>query len=72
MNRTFHLQYQALGESNWSEITVAESSGLGRQSVDIAGLEPDVEYVLRMFASNAAGASSTTQNIYFSIKGSIL
>ena len=50
-------------------MTVADSNLGGRQSLIIDGLQSDTNYELRMFASNAAGASSTTQNVYFSIIG---
>ena len=66
---TFHIQYRKVGETDWIEVTAAASYTLERQSVDIAGLDADTDYVLRMFTSNVNGVSSITTNIYFSIRG---
>ena len=71
VGRTFHILYQMLGASTWSQIEVAGTGVGGRQSAEITGLQSDTDYVLRMFASNPAGISATTDSTYFSIQGKV-
>ena len=66
---TFHLQYRAEGDTDWSEMTLVPVNKHDRQAVEITGLVQYTNYIVQMFTSNANGVSATTQNIYFSISG---
>ena len=66
---TFHLQYRAVDDTDWTEMTLVPVNKHDRQAIEITGLIQYTNYMVRMFTSNANGVSATTQNIYFSISG---
>ena len=66
---TFHLQYRAVDDTDWTEMTLVPVNKHDRQAIEITGLLQYTNNMLQMFTSNANGVSATTQNIYFSISG---
>ena len=69
LDRIFHIQIQAVGASTWRVWNIADTSLDGQMSYDIDGLLADTSYVLRMYASNAAGSSATSSGVSFVTQG---
>ena len=72
LDRIFHIQIQAVGASTWRVWNVADTSLDGQMSYDIDGLLADTSYVLRMYASNAAGSSATSNGVSFVTQGTCI
>ena len=72
LDRIFHIQIQAVGASTWRVWNVADTSLDGQMTYDIDGLLADTSYVLRMYASNAAGSSATSSGVSFVTQGTCI
>ena len=68
VQQSFHIQYKATDAQDWTTKQVADHKSDDRQSIDLEGLKPATDYMLRIFAANAEGNSSLSETLTFRMK----